>query len=60
MLTSFDSIPARDRVLVALDCDMSPALDLAEALQGEGGADRVGKYRVPMACGLTGRKRCTG
>ena len=34
MLTSFDSIPARDRVIVALDCDAWEAIALADKLQG--------------------------
>ncbi len=34
MLTSFDHIPARDRVIVALDCDAWEAIALADKLQG--------------------------
>ena len=34
MLTSFDSVPARDRVIVALDCDAWEAIALADKLQG--------------------------
>ena len=34
MLTSFDSIPARDRVIVALDCDAWEAIALADKLEG--------------------------
>lgn len=34
MLTAFDSIPARDRVIVALDCDAWEAIALADKLEG--------------------------
>lgn len=34
MLTAFDSIPARDRVIVALDCDAWEAIALADKLAG--------------------------
>ena len=33
MLTAFDSIPARDRVIVALDCDAWEAIALADKLE---------------------------
>ena len=34
MLTAFDSVPARDRVIVALDCDAWEAIALADKLEG--------------------------
>ena len=34
MLTAFDSIPARDRVIAALDCDAWEAIALADKLEG--------------------------
>ncbi len=34
MLTAFDSVPARDRVIVALDCDAWEAIALADKLTG--------------------------
>ena len=35
MLTAFDSIPAKDRVIVALDCDAWEAIALADKLAGK-------------------------
>ncbi|MBQ9690804.1 MAG: orotidine 5'-phosphate decarboxylase, partial [Eggerthellaceae bacterium] len=34
MLTAFDHIPQKERVIVALDCGRSEALELALQLQG--------------------------
>lgn len=34
MLNSFNDVPARERIIVALDCDRPRALQLAEALHG--------------------------
>ena len=42
MLTVFDDIPARDRVLVALDCGIEEAFDLADQLQGKATWMKVG------------------
>ena len=35
MLTTFSDIPERDRVIVALDCDIEEAFELADKLQGK-------------------------
>ena len=35
MVNSFEDIPARDRVIVALDCGIDEAFDLADRLQGK-------------------------
>ena len=32
--------------------DLKKRVDLTEAMVGEGGAARVAKYSVPIACGL--------
>lgn len=42
MLNSFDAIPARDRVIVALDCGIDEAFDLADKLQGKAVWMKVG------------------
>lgn len=42
MPNSFDAVPARDRVIVALDCGMEDALDLADKLQGKATWLKVG------------------
>ena len=42
MLTTFSDIPARDRVIVALDCDIEEAFDLADKLQGKATWMKVG------------------
>ncbi len=42
MLTVFDDIPARDRVIVALDCGIEEAFDLADQLQGKATWMKVG------------------
>lgn len=42
MLTSFDKLSARERVIVALDCDIDEAFDLADALQGKATWLKVG------------------
>lgn len=42
MLSSFESIPARERVIVALDCDIDEAFDLADQLQGKATWLKVG------------------
>lgn len=42
MLNSFENIPARDRVIVALDCGIEEAFDLADALQGKAAWMKVG------------------
>lgn len=39
MLTPFSDIPARDRVIVAVDCDIEETFDLADKLQGQGEMD---------------------
>ena len=36
MLNAFEETPARDRVIVALDCGIDEAFDLADRLQGKG------------------------
>ena len=35
MLNAFEETPARDRVIVALDCGIDEAFDLADRLQGK-------------------------
>lgn len=41
-MLDFQSLPARDRIIVALDCGMSQALDIADALQGSAKWLKVG------------------
>lgn len=41
-MLDFAQTPKQDRIIVALDCDMSQALDLAEALQGQAKWLKVG------------------
>lgn len=42
MLTKFESLPARERIIVALDCDESEAFALADQLQGHASWLKVG------------------
>ncbi|MFR1640470.1 MAG: orotidine-5'-phosphate decarboxylase [Eggerthellaceae bacterium] len=42
MVSSFESAPARDRVIVALDCGIEEAFDLADQLQGKATWMKVG------------------
>lgn len=42
MLTVFDNIPARERIIVALDCGIEEAFDLADKLQGKATWMKVG------------------
>lgn len=42
MVTAFDVLPARDRVIVALDCSEERALELARMLEGKAGWVKVG------------------
>lgn len=42
MLSEFENTPARDRVIVALDCDINEAFDLADMLQGKATWMKVG------------------
>ena len=42
MVNSFEEIPARDRVIVALDCGIEEAFDLADQLQGKATWMKVG------------------
>ncbi|MDO4589905.1 MAG: orotidine-5'-phosphate decarboxylase [Slackia sp.] len=42
MLAAYESIPRKDRVIVALDCDRQTALDLAKKLQGKARWMKVG------------------
>lgn len=42
MLSTFEDIPARDRVITALDCGIDEAFDLADALQGRATWMKVG------------------
>ena len=42
MLNDFAAIPARDRVIVALDCDAGMAFELADALRGKAAWVKVG------------------
>lgn len=42
MLTNFSSIPAKDRVIVALDCGAQEAISLAERLKGKATWVKVG------------------
>lgn len=42
MLAAYESIPRKDRVIVALDCDRQTALDLAKKLQGKAQWMKVG------------------
>ncbi len=42
MLSGFTGTPARDRVIVALDCEAERALDLADALRGKAAWVKVG------------------
>ena len=41
MVSSFEEVPARDRVIVALDCGIEEAFDLADQLQGKIGRAHV-------------------
>ena len=55
MLTAFDSIPARDRVIVALDCDAWEAIALADKLEGHAKWLKIGMtlyYAEGPAIGL--------
>ena len=45
---NLDSIAAYESL-----CELKGHVNLQEAMSGESGADRVRKYRVPMAAGLT-------
>ena len=42
MLNAFEETPARDRVIVALDCGIDEAFDLADRLQGKATWMKVG------------------
>ena len=42
MVNSFEEVPARDRVIVALDCGIEEAFDLADQLQGKATWMKVG------------------
>ena len=42
MLNSFDNLAKRERVIVALDCDLNEAFDLADTLQGKARWLKVG------------------
>ena len=42
MVNTFESVPARDRVIVALDCGIDEAFDLADQLQGKATWVKVG------------------
>ena len=42
MLTTFSDIPERDRVIVALDCDIEEAFELADKLQGKAAWMKIG------------------
>lgn len=42
MLNTFDKLAARERVIVALDCDLDEAFDLADKLQGKATWLKVG------------------
>ncbi|WP_139652956.1 orotidine-5'-phosphate decarboxylase [Raoultibacter phocaeensis] len=42
MVSSFESIPARERIIVALDCGIDEAFDLADQLQGKATWLKVG------------------
>ena len=42
MVSSFEEVPARDRVIVALDCGIEEAFDLADQLQGKATWMKVG------------------
>lgn len=42
MLNAFDKLSARERVIVALDCNLNEALDLSDALQGKAAWLKVG------------------
>lgn len=42
MLTAFDSVPARERIIVALDCSREEADALADALRGKASWVKVG------------------
>ena len=42
MVNSFEKIPARERVIVALDCDIEEAFDLADQLQDKASWMKVG------------------
>ncbi len=46
MVNSFEEIPARDRVIVALDCGIEEAFDLADAAAGQGHVDEGGHDAV--------------
>ena len=56
MLTAFDSIPARDRVIVALDCDAWEAIALADKLEGHAKWLKIGMtlyYAAVSTCSST-------
>lgn len=42
MLSTFDSLDPRERIMVALDCDLKTAFELADALQGKAVWVKVG------------------
>lgn len=42
MLTAFDSIPEKDRVIIALDCEADKALSIAYQLSGEASWVKIG------------------
>lgn len=42
MLNSFQDIPARERIIVALDCDMAQAFDIADCLKGHASWMKIG------------------
>ena len=42
MVNTFENVPARDRVIVALDCGIDEAFDLADQLQGKATWVKVG------------------
>jgi len=50
MLTSFDTVPARERVIVALDCGYDEAIALADTLKGKATWLKVG-MTLYYACG---------
>lgn len=50
MLNSFDSIPAQDRIITALDCDADEALDIARSLSGHAKWIKIG-MTLYYACG---------
>ncbi len=42
MLTHFNDIPASERIIVALDCDIEEAFELADKLQGKAAWMKIG------------------